>query len=311
MNKRIAVIDCGTNTFNLLIADILPDGPDIIFSTKTPVRIGKGGLNNGFILPDAEERAISALKAHKNTADSYHVSHIYCFATSAFRNAENGQQIADRVLNETSIQLRIISGIDEAMLIYEGVKASGAIGDENALIMDIGGGSCEFIYANQHIFHHAQSFEIGVSRLFDRFPMSNPPKQKEIDQVYNYLDNILQELYAKIPADGPKILIGSSGTFDTFKDMYIAAHPTISHSANFLDISKEVYQSMFHQICESTLQERLQIPGMSAFRAEMMVASVISVKTIMNHFNFPSIRTCAYSMKEGILQKVWKDAISE
>lgn len=311
MNKRIAVIDCGTNTFNLLIADVTTTGTEIIFSTKIPVRIGKGGLNNGFILPDAEERALHALVTHKETADSYQVTDIFCFATSAFRNAENGKDIAQKIKNLTGIELQIISGIDEAKLIYEGVKSSGALNDANVLIMDIGGGSCEFIYANDSQFHHAQSFEIGVSRLFDKFPMSNPPKLNEIETVYEYLIDTLQSLFQAVPTNGPTILVGSSGTFDTFKDIYLAAHPTMEYNQKFLDISTDNFLEMYEKISQSTLQERLQIPGMSAFRAEMMVASVVSVNTIIKHYNFPTIRTCSYSMKEGILQKVWKDSISK
>lgn len=311
MNKRIAVIDCGTNTFNLLIADLLADGPEIIFSTKIPVRIGKGGINNGVILPDAEERALNALKSHRETADSFQVAHIHCVATSAFRNSNNGNAIADRILNETGIQLQIISGMDEAMLIYEGVKASGALNIQNALIMDIGGGSCEFIYANNEQFHYAQSFEIGVSRLFDKFPMSNPAKQSEISEVYQYLNQTLKPLYDAIPSGEPVYLIGCSGTFDTFKDMFLSIHPALNHNGNFLDLSNDIFQNFYQQICESTLQERLQIPGMSAFRSEMMVASVVSVNTIIQAYNFPSIRTCVYSMKEGLLYKIWKDEIAK
>ena len=310
MTKRIAVIDCGTNTFNLLIADLLPNKPEVIFATKIPVRIGKGGLNDGIILPDAEARALYALQSHKATAEAYEVQQFFCFATSAFRNASNGQQIADRVKKELNIELRIISGIDEAMLIYEGVNAAKALSPQNALIMDIGGGSCEFIYANAQYFHQAHSFEIGVSRLYDKFPMANPPLASEIDRLYQYLENKLEKLFETVPPGGPQFLIGSSGTFDTFKDMHYALHPLQNKNTPLYDLNLDDFRHIYTQICNSSLEERLQIPGMSAFRAEMMVASVVSVDLIMKKYNFNQIRTCTFSMKEGVLYKIWKDTIS-
>jgi len=308
---RVGIVDCGTNTFNLLVAELTGKGYEILHASKIPVRIGKGGLNEGRILPDAEERAMEALRTHKETALLHGAGSMHIFATSALRNAENGKEIARRAKNELGLDIQIISGLEEASLIYEGVRLSGALDHKPALIMDIGGGSCEFIYGTVAGFSYSQSFEIGVSRLVDRFPLSNPALPQEINTVSHYLQQTLQPLFSAVHADEPLILVGSSGTFDTFKDMYVALHPAEEHNKPYLDLPSGEFARMYAQITRATLEERLQIPGMAAFRAEMMVASVIAVQTIMEHFDFPLIRTCAYSMKEGILKKVWNDVYNQ
>lgn len=305
------IVDCGTNTFNLLVAALNSDGYEILHASKIPVRIGKGGLNQGHILPEAEERAMEALRKHKQTAQTYGAETMHIFATSALRNAANGKDIALRARQELGLDIHIISGLEEAALIYRGVCSSGALSSKNALIMDIGGGSCEFIYGNAGGFSFAQSFEIGVSRLVDRFTLSDPALPGETEAIATYLNQTLEPLYQAVKADDPLILVGSSGTFDTFKDMYLALHPGSNAGKPYLDLPSAEFARMYTQITGSTLAQRLQIPGMAAFRAEMMVASVVAVNTIMEHYDFPLIRTCAYSMKEGILQQVWEQAFKK
>lgn len=303
----VGIVDCGTNTFNLLVAALKSDGYEILQTSKIPVRIGKGGLNQGRILPEAEERAMEALRRHKETALAYGAESMHIFATSALRNAVNGKDIALRAHRELGLDIQIISGLEEAALIYEGVRMSGALDKSRALIMDIGGGSCEFVYGDANGFSYSQSFEIGVSRLVDKFPLGNPATPQQTEAVFRYLNDTLQPLFRAVAPEEPLLLVGSSGTFDTFKDMYIARYPSQNKGLPYLDFPSGEFIRMYDEITRSTLEQRLQIPGMAAFRAEMMVASVIAVHTVMDYYHFPIIRTCAYSMKEGILQKVWNE----
>ena len=167
--ERIAIIDLGTNTFHLLIADT--DGTTIqpVYAEKVPVRIGEGGINLGFISEEACERALLAMKAFKAKIEAFETSKSYATATSAFRNAQNGAALAKTIEEATSIAITIISGNREAELIYFGVKEALQLGEEKALIVDIGGGSVEFIIANEHTLFWKESFEIGGQRLMDLF----------------------------------------------------------------------------------------------------------------------------------------------
>ena len=168
MEKLVAIIDCGTNTFHLLIIQEQGDVAKELYRDRVAVRIGKGGISDGKIIPEAADRAITTLKDFKKTIDLYDVKEIHAFATSAFRNASNGEDVRDLIMDRTGINIEIISGEREAELIYEGVNAALAIGKEPALIMDIGGGSVEFIIATENDLLWKHSFEIGSTNMKER-----------------------------------------------------------------------------------------------------------------------------------------------
>lgn len=298
---RIAVIDCGTNTFNLLIADFIENRHEIIHASKVAVKIGKGGINNSEILPEAMERAIQALVKHRATIDQLGVQKTWVFATSAVRSADNKQEFVERAKKEAGFDITIISGEREAELIYEGVKHSGSLSDETCLLMDIGGGSCEFIICNQEQAFERFSFEIGVSRLIDKFSPSDPITQDQAKAMRSYLDETLESMFEKTLPYNPRYLVGSSGTYDTFTDILLAAKGHTGEKPTEFSYTVAEFEEIYSRILHSTLEERLAIPGMAPFRADMISASVIAVKCITDQFNFRLIKSSAYSMKEGIM----------
>ncbi|RZL51322.1 MAG: exopolyphosphatase, partial [Pedobacter sp.] len=161
---RIALIDLGTNTFHLLIAEIKQKKFDILYKTNVPVKLGEGRINDNIIIPNAFERGINCLETFAKTIKNYHVDKVKATATSAVRSAENGQDFVKVVKEKTAIEIEIISGDEEAELIYQGVKLSGGIQDLS-LIMDIGGGSVEFILCDTQNLIWKKSYNIGAARL--------------------------------------------------------------------------------------------------------------------------------------------------
>lgn len=306
---RVAVIDCGTNTFNLLIADFQGKEHEIIHASKVAVKIGKGGINNCQILPDAMDRAMKALVHHRATINELGADKILVFATSAVRSADNQDEFVERARTEADLDVTIISGEREAELIYEGVKHSGSLTDETCLLMDIGGGSCEFIVCNKDKAFDRFSFEIGVSRLIDRFTPSNPMTGQEAHIMRKYLDETLAPLFEKTAQYNPRFLVGSSGTFDTFTDILLAEKGNGQKKPNEFSYTVQDFTRIHDTILTSTLEERLAIPGMAAFRAEMITASVIAVKCITDHYQFPLIKSSAFSLKEGILFALQADKL--
>ncbi len=298
---RIAVIDCGTNTFNLLIGDKTEKGFQTVFADKISVKIGKGGIHNALMTSDAMDRAYLALETHKEKIEHYNADKIRVIATSAFRSASNAHELTDRVKSELNLDIEIISGEQEAKFIYQGVMQSGALDAEDSLIMDVGGGSCEFIIANKERAGAFFSFDTGVSRLIEMFKPSDPIQPEQIDEMYNYISSVIQPLLAASQNYEIHHLVGSSGTFDTFADMifFETGHQLKQELTLSYDLNDffEIYYTIIH----STLQQRLQMNGMARFRAEMIVASVIHVKVITDYFHFRNIKSSAYSLKEGVL----------
>ena len=166
---RITIIDMGTNTFHLLIADIKNNKLDFIMQKKIAVKIGKGGINNGLILNEAKKRALDCLGMFKKISLEYKVDKIKAVATSAFRSAKNSGELLWEIKKDLGINIDVISGDKEAVLIAKGVRTAMDIGKTPIMIMDIGGGSVEFIIANKTKNLWAKSFEIGGQRLLEKF----------------------------------------------------------------------------------------------------------------------------------------------
>ncbi|MDX5437300.1 MAG: phosphatase, partial [Pontibacter sp.] len=175
MTNRLALIDMGTNTFHLLITEVGENGKlhDFV-RTKVPVRLGQGGISNGAIAPEAYERALKTLKDFRKQIDEHGVETVHAMATSMVRNAANGDDFVKDIYKQTDIQVEVIDGAREAELIYYGVRSAGVLDEQTALIMDIGGGSVEFILCNAQEIFWKQSFEVGAQRLMDQFFTEDP-----------------------------------------------------------------------------------------------------------------------------------------
>src|ERR1035437_880171 len=171
---KIAIIDLGTNTFNIFIAEILPDKTfQKLYKSKISVKLGEGGINKNHIEEKPFTRGIRALKKHKRTIERLGAEKILAFATAAIRGATNGKDFILAAKKMTGIDVHIISGEREAELIYYGVRSAVKMNHMPSLIMDIGGGSTEFIIANKNEIFWKQSFLLGVARLIEKFKPSD------------------------------------------------------------------------------------------------------------------------------------------
>ena len=302
MRYRIAVLDLGTNTFNLLIADMSKEGHSIIYNDKKAVKIGEGGISQGLISIEAEQRAMEALTEYNQIIGQYNVKKIYGYATSAFRNAVNGKALRDRIKKELGISISIISGEKEAEYIYYGVTHALDIGNKPSLIMDIGGGSVEFIIASNKKAYWKKSFEIGAQRLLSDFHHIDPIPREEIINLESHFLLSLKELLAEVGRYNVDTLIGSSGSFDTLSEIYCAEN-NISfdlESAEFL-LDIDGYYKIHQELIRKNKNERLQIPGMIEMRVDMIVVASCLISYILKTCGIKNIRVSSHSLKEGML----------
>lgn len=309
---RVAVIDLGTNTFNLLIAETTAEGSFVtIYNEKLPVRLGEGGINSGIIQPAAYMRGLEAMDTYAEAIRQWRVDKKLAFATSAMRNASNGPQFADDVFHRTGIKVTIISGDEEAGYIYQGVKHALEFHDYNSLIMDIGGGSTEFIIANQQGLVWKQSFEIGASRLLQRFNPSDPIKAEEVMAIKAFISSALEPLKEAVRENPVHELIGASGSFDSLAAMIMArfySGETFDSTEFVFDLGQaEVIHKM---LLSSTREQRLLTKGLVAMRVDMIVISSILVEFILEELNIQHMRMSAYALKEGVLHEYLTDTRS-
>ncbi|MBA2613047.1 MAG: phosphatase [Bacteroidetes bacterium] len=301
---RLAVIDCGTNTFNLLIVAFDSQKKySKVFNSRIAVKLGQGSINEGFIADEPFKRGIDAMKVLNQEISKYNVSKILAFATSAIRDAENGKQFVEEVKRQTNIDVEIINGDREAELIYIGNKAAVELKDSVSLIMDIGGGSNEFILANSKGLLWKQSFPIGAARMLDKFSPSDPITIKEIADIKEFLKVQLAPLIEAAKEFLPMELIGSSGAFDSIVEIIngeLNGEPIVE-SKTCYDIKMADYLYVSKLIKHSTLDERKKIKGLVAMRFDMIVISCLMIDVVIKAFNIPQMRVSTFSLKEGAL----------
>ncbi|MBK3517491.1 Ppx/GppA phosphatase family protein [Carboxylicivirga marina] len=308
---RIAIIDLGTNTFNLLIAEQKDDSYTILTENKYPAKLGKGGINDKRILPEAMERGIKALETHLTTIKQYNADKVICMATAAIRSAKNGQEFVEKVKHELELDINVIDGQKEAELIFDGVKQVIPIGNERVIILDIGGGSNEFIIANKDGVLWKHSFDLGIARLLDRFQPSDPITDEEIKEVEEYIKSELTLLYKAIERYPTKTLIGSSGSFDTISGMIAAEHhPHLDMKkvmSYFIPLS---YAEKMHKLfLKSNAKQRKEMKRMDLHRVEMIVLASIFINFIVKEFDIKEIWQCAFALKEGTILQIIKNQL--
>jgi exopolyphosphatase/guanosine-5'-triphosphate,3'-diphosphate pyrophosphatase len=308
MEKPVAVMDLGTNTFHLLVAEGTISNFSEVVHEHIAVKLGEGGINKGIILPQAFERGVDTMKRFKHHIIEHNVQKIKAIATSALRNASNGQEFIDRVKKETGIAIEIIDGNKEAAFIFNGVKAAGLLSAETSLILDIGGGSVEFIIGNKEGILWKQSFEIGAARLMECFHHTDPIRPAAIEAIDLYLEDTLTDLFAAVKDHPVNSLIGSSGAFETFAELAALKRSDTFDLKNTKNYSFEYEELMevTDEIILSTHAEREANAAIIPVRVDMIVVASIITRYIIQKLEITNVALCAYSLKEGVLAEMMK-----
>ena len=303
---RVAIIDLGTNTFNLLIAEITDSGFQLIAKEKQAVKLGKSGLKEGQIMPDAFIRGVKAMVHYKQVVDHHQVTEIKAIATSAMRDSSNSGEFQREVLKSTGIQIDIISGHEEASLIQKGVELTLPDGLEDYVIMDVGGGSTEFIIVKNKLVVWSKSYNLGVSRLLDWLNPSDPIAASERDRLSERLSHELKDLYEAIAKHKTNTLIGSSGSFDSIHDMleWDIHDDYSSNQIDFNEIDLADYFSLHNKLVASTLKERHSTNGLLTMRADMMVISSLEIFEVIGATKVSALFRSSYALKEGLLSSM-------
>lgn len=302
-----SVIDIGTNTFQLLVTERTPTGFRTVFETSQPARIGEGGISAGFITEEAITRAVGVLQAFRNITDGYGISpeKIIALGTSAIRNAQNQKEFQHEILQKTGIKITIIPGEEEAQLIYEGVRAGVPLSAKTSLIVDIGGGSVEFILANEERIFWKQSFEIGGQRLMDKFHQTDPILPDALSRLNDYLTETLLPLTNAVHQYEPIEIIGCAGSFETLVDMHLARNGEIFPSESpYSELPLASFIESYQSLITQNRTERNQQPGMTAYRVDMIVVGVGLIAFLVKHYGLEHIRVSNFAMKEGMAARI-------
>ena len=305
MNQRFAILDLGTNTFHLLIADVDSDRSiTVVYKAEEFVQLGEQGVE--VIGEQAFKRGLEQIRRYKQVIDTYQPQQIIAFGTAAIRSASNGSEFVESIQSICPMEVRKISGDEEAELICLGVRRAVNLTKDPVLIMDIGGGSTEVIIANDEQLFWKKSFPAEASVLKRQFHHDEPISKEEIVRLKLFLEKVLEQLFNQRQHYTITRLVGASGSFDTFAGMLSAqaAFPVLVEQQTSFDFSPEQIQLICQQLVSANLQQRLAMKGMKSFRAGMIVVAAILTDVVLQQFSIQQITQSAYELKEGVLWKL-------
>lgn len=293
---KIAALDVGTNSIHLLVARVDADGHvDALDRSKEMVRLGDSAFK-GVIAPDAFARATECIRRFRGQAERAGVDAFIAVATSAVREAENGGDFVRVVRDETGIELTVIRGEQEARLIYLGARAALNLAGKKALIVDIGGGSVELIVGDAREAHYATSLKLGVLRLLDLFPPSDPITPDQRMRLAEQLHRALEAPTAAIRRIGFDLVAMTSGTARAVADLI----PTTSQDKPRTVAFKDVF-ALEEKLCALTAAERSRLPGLDARRVDSIVPGVILVRSLLEVVHADAYVLCEAALREGLV----------
>jgi len=298
--KQIAIIDLGTNTCNLLIAEYQAKNYQILYQGKEVVKLGKDGIDKNQLTEDGLERAILAIRKHQEQIRKFDIFEVVIIATSAIRDANNKDWVQQQIKANTGLDLQIISGEKEAQLIFNGVKLAFGEIDDHSLILDIGGGSNEFILTKKNQPIWKQSFPLGMARIIEQIPPSDPITPEEISQINDWFNSRLESLWTQMRNIRIPLLIGCSGAFDTLADLIDQTDPGTKTRIK-QEIRINDFDRVFETLIQSTTAERIGMKGMESIRIEMIVPSVLFIKLVVDRLKVKKIYQTDFALREGVL----------
>lgn len=296
-------MDLGTNTFHLLIVEVEATNFKEIVHEQQPVKLGEGGINKGFIQPAAFQRGIDCMERYSHLIADNNVVGVKAIATSALRNASNGQDFINEVKKQTGILIEIIDGNAEAEYIYKGVRAGGGLSTKNTLIVDIGGGSVELIVCDDKEIKWKQSFEIGAARLMDRFHHQDPIAPESITALNFYLNDTLQPLSVALKDYTIHNIIGTFGVFESYTAIIEAdkGRSFDLKKTKYYEFDKATLLTVIERLVLSAHQQRLDNPNIIPARVDMIVTASLLTRFIVDKTGVDEIAMSTNSLKEGVL----------
>ena len=294
--ERIAVIDLGSNTFHLLISEIRDDGSWIeIHKEREYVKLASGGMD--IIDENSKQRAIDAMIRFMDLLRKYDVTRIRAIGTAALREADNGLVIADKLSAITGIPIEIIDGQQEAHFILLGIKSALPHLDQYSLIMDIGGGSVEFILFKGDKVAFTESYKIGVAVLYQMFHHSDPMSREEIDKLEMFVGDQVVPLTRHIKGIDQYYLIGASGSFEVIYDML----PKKEISDHWAELEMAGIHDYMDKVIGTSLAERRLMPDIPEERLDYIVVAYLLIRIIINAIPPSKLYYCEYALKEGVI----------
>ncbi|MGI2905259.1 Ppx/GppA phosphatase family protein [Tolypothrix sp. VBCCA 56010] len=307
-HRIIAAIDLGTNSLHMVIVRIEPTLPSfsIIAREKETVRLGDRDTKTGELKPEIMEKAIAALGRFQEVAKTLNAETTIAVATSAVREAPNGKDFLQRVEDELSLSVDLISGQEEARQIYLGVLSGMEFNDQPHIIIDIGGGSTEIILGDSHEARVLTSTKVGAVRLTSELITTDPISNAEFQYLQAYargtLERSVEEVQANIQTGETPRLVGTAGTIETLALIHAREKSgSVPATLNRYEFSLKDLRELVNRLRKLNYSERAEIPGMPDRRSEVILAGAVILQEAMTILGVDSLTVCERSLREGVI----------
>nr|WP_321352566.1 Ppx/GppA phosphatase family protein [uncultured Methanoregula sp.] len=302
--RVVSFIDMGTNSIRILVVRLNPNHSYTILSRqKQQVRLGDGEFEEDEITPEAMERAVIVCKKFTELGRTFNSEEFVAVATSAAREASNQNELLHRIRLEAQLDIRVISGREEARLIYLGVASGLHLGSSVGFFIDIGGGSTEIAVGNEKDYQYLDSFRLGAIRLANLyFPPAEtgPVSSERYRKVQQHIKNSIVHSLAKIPKGTINCAVGSSGTIINLAEIaHKALHPDTP--ATDLVLSYKDLKKVIDLLCSLSLEQRRKVPGINPERADIIIAGAAVLDTFMKELSLDRISVTTRGLQDGLL----------
>lgn len=289
---RVAIIDLGTNSVRFDVHSLEKGKAKLLYREKQMIRLGQGVFVKGRMDPAAIERAVAAFGHFERIAGAYGVRKIVAFGTSALREAQDSAALVEAVKSRTGIELKVISGQEEAKLIAQGIHANERPPSGRYALVDIGGGSTEISICRGKKILESHSFELGTARLQQVFLRKSPPKEKELQRLREYIRNILGQRMRDWP--GASQIMGSSGTVR-------AAAKILGEKEDAFPV--EELAELVEDMAQMNTSQLLDIPDMEAKRVDMILAGTLLLEEICYMLGAKTVIPTEFSLRDGVIDE--------
>ncbi len=297
---RVCVIDIGSNSFHAVVFDAFPDGTfEIVDKQKEMVRLGEGGFRSHRLTEEAQQRGLDALLTITDMAEGYGVADTVACATSAVREAENGGAFIERVRAETGLYIRTITGETEARLIYQAVRHAVDLA-EPSLLVDVGGGSAEFIVADRETVYLAESLKLGAARLTEEFVTTDPVAPAEFRALRAHIREELGPVFRAARGLGLRRVVGSSGTLQNIASLAASASGEAGQIFDYVFDALTV-RRVTKTLMTSDRAQRLATPGVQEKRVDQIVAGAMLIDVVLKDLGVRRFEVSPDALREGIV----------
>ena len=297
----IAALDLGTNSTRLLIADRRPDGTlDTRDRRNTITRLGQGVGATGRLAPEAIERTLAALRGYRTEMDRHGVDAIRIAATSAARDAANRDAFFDAVEEVVGARPELLSGEEEGRLSFLGATGELDPAQGPFLVVDIGGGSTEFIVGTDEV-EGVLSVDVGCVRLTEKYMEHDPPLPEELTACISLTDTYLEDVLREVPGSGEaRTLVGLAGTVTTVAAVEIGLATYDRNRIHHFVLTHEAAEDVFRTLATEARADRIHNPGLEEARADVIVAGCCVLVAVFRRFGFAEMVVSESDILDGL-----------